>query len=365
MTAPPSPAEPLTTDFDRVRAVILRHGWNTTCYQILNEGMRHWISHDGEAAVGYVEAGGHILAAGAPVCSPEALERTVAEFEADHPGKAVCYVGAESRLNQIASASRRFDVVSLGAQPVWHPQAWLDGLKSHRSLREQLRRARAKGVRVSEWTEREAREVPELRRCLQAWLARKPIPNMRFLVEPDVFRYWGDRRLFVAEREGKMCGFVVLCPIPSRKGWLTEDFVRHPDAPNGTVELILHEAIRAIAADGAELLTMGMCPLSRRAGMEIGDSAHAWLRLVSKAGRSYGRVFYNFSGLEEFKAKFRPDAWEAVTVVRSGGRFSGTDLVAVVQAFTGYHPFLIPLRFARRKIAAGVSRLSRGAAVLP
>lgn len=330
-------------DYARAREVVLRHGWNTTCYQILNPGIRHWFSETHDAVIGYVRCAGHTLVAGAPICALDDLASVMADWEANE--KRVCYVGAESRLNQIA-ATEGHGMAAIGSQPLWAPANFLEAFDHHPSLKEQRRRARAKGVKVREMSADMAKAAPGVLECLHAWLKAKPIPNMRFLVEPNVFAYWGDRRLFVAEREGEVLGFVVLCPIPSRRGWLTEDFIRHPKAPNGTVELTLYEAVSAIEDDS--LVTMGMCPLSTLA--DAPSPPPTWLRLVGSLGRRVGRIFYNFQGLEEFKAKFRPDEWESVTLVRAGGPFGPADLSAVVQGFTGYHPVLMPMHFALRKL---------------
>jgi len=265
------------------------------------------------------------------------------EWEATHPQ--TCYVGGENRLNKVAEMGA-YGITALGSQPLWHPARFIESFNSHHSLREQRRRARAKGVTVHEWDPATPSDTAEIRSCLQAWLAKKPIPNMRFLVEPDVFSFAGDRKVFVAMLEGEVCGFVVLCPIPSRNGWLTEDFVRHPNAPNGTMELALYEAISSV--QDASLVTMGMCPLSRQS--QTDDPIPGWLRLVSRLGRRVGRVFYNFQGLEDFKAKFGPNEWEAVTIVRAGGAVRPSDLSAVVQAFTGYHPLLMPWHYMRRRL---------------
>jgi phosphatidylglycerol lysyltransferase len=45
--------------------------------------------------------------------------------------------------------------------------------------------------------------------------------------------------VFVAERAGDVVAFLVATPIPARGGWLLEQWPRAPDAPNGTVELVV------------------------------------------------------------------------------------------------------------------------------
>ena len=123
----------------RVRSLILKYGWNSTCYQILNPGIAHWISEDGDAVVGYVERGRVRVVAGAPVCAPERLEEIADAFElaAATKGASVCYFGAEARLELLRRRSSSHSRVLLGAQPVWNPRSWpgiLEGPVSYTHL---------------------------------------------------------------------------------------------------------------------------------------------------------------------------------------------------------------------------------------
>ena len=51
--------------------------------------------------------------------------------------------------------------------------------------------------------------------------------------------------------------------------------------------------------------------------------------------RAHGRRFYNFRGLEAFKAKLQPDAWEPVYVLSRERATSLRTLYAVAGAFAG------------------------------
>jgi CheY-like chemotaxis protein len=53
--------------------------------------------------------------------------------------------------------------------------------------------------------------------------------------------------VLVAERDGAVVGFLAAIPIYARPGWFFEDFLRDPDAPNGTVELLVDAGMRAAA----------------------------------------------------------------------------------------------------------------------
>lgn len=328
----------------RARELVLAHGWNTTSYQILNPGFRLWFSTSYDAVAGYVRVARRRVVGGAPVCALEDLPNVVEELERDAArcGERVVYFGAEARLEGVTRDDGRHSSVLLGAQPVWRPNDWAPIVAAHASLRAQLNRARNKGVTVTRWESERAERNPALERVLAEWLGTRGLPPLHFLVEPETLGDLCDRRVFVAERDGAPVGFLVASPIPARNGWLTEQFVRGHDAPNGTAELMIDAAVRWMADDGADYVTLGLAPLSRRAG----DDLHAtwWNRLAFTWARAHGRRFYNFEGLDAFKAKFFPDHWEAVYAVSNEHAFSLLSLYAIGAAFTNGHPILTVLR---------------------
>ena len=71
-------------------------------------------------------------------------------------------------------------------------------------------------------------------------------------------------------------------------------------------------ALRTFAEEGADYVTLGLAPLSRRAGVPD-ERPFPGLRLILAWIRAHGRRFYNFDGLDAFKAKFKPDAWEPLS----------------------------------------------------
>ena len=321
---------------------MLQHGWNTTCYQILNPGISLWFSSESEAVIGYVECSRARVVAGAPVCSESNLPGVVDEFEAESSSKGleVCYFGAEERLGALLTGQEGYSAVVLGAQPVWHPENFLNNLQSARSLRYQLHRAANKGVRVVEWEVERAAQDKNLNRCLQQWLQSRGLPPLHFLVEPQTLSRLMDRRIFVAEISHMPVAFVVLTPVPSRQGWVTEQFVRGADAPNGTVELMLAKAIDQVCANGSDFMTMGIVPLSNH-GSAAGKSNPAWLNTLLKWIRAHGRRFYNFDGLDQFKSKFQPDGWQPIYAITNRKRFSPKTLYAVAGAFSVGPPSLL------------------------
>lgn len=325
--------------FALARRIVLKYGWNTTSYQILNPGIERWFDPALEAVVGFSASKKVCVVAGAPVCPEENLKKTVEEFEAEaaKDRRRVCYFCAESRLESAVAASKTHSKFLLGAQPVWNPKNWAEIVRKHKSLRAQLNRARNKSVKVAEWTREKAFENPRLAECLKQWLGSKGLPPLKFLVEPDTLSRLFDRRIFVAETGEKIVGFVLLSPVASRNGWLFEQFIHCPGAPNGTVELMIDAAMRTLAGDGCDYATLGLAPLSRRAKIEPFENP-LWLKIFLAWMRKHGQRFYNFDGLDAFKAKLQPENWEPVFAISNEKKITPKTLYAIASAFSGNAP---------------------------
>lgn len=339
----------------RARALVLAHGWNATSYQIVNPGIKLWFSAAGDAVIGYVLARRTRVVAGAPVCRLDRLPTVLEEFEREcaEDGERTMYFGAEGRLEGALRPSRGHSMVLLGAQPAWDPRGWDEIVGRRASLRAQLNRARNKAVRVRERVVEPGATDPALRRTLDEWLATRGLPALHFLVEPETLERMWDRRLFVAERGTEVVGFLVASPVPARNGWLVEQIVRGRTAPNGTNELLVDAAMRALARDGATYVTLGLSPLSSHA-FEVDGANPLWLRVLLGWVRAHGRRFYNFEGLDRFKSKFAPDRWEPVYAIYARPRFSLGALRAIAAAFTGESPELTFVRALLRAVRTEV-----------
>lgn len=327
-------------------------------YQILNPGIRRWFSADGDAVVGYASASGCRVVAGAPVCASERLAETADAFAIDarRARQWLCYFGAQDRLIEILAGRGPMSALLLGAQPFWNPEQWPAKIAGKASLRAQLSRARNKGVTVQPWPTTAGDPPPGVQRCLNEWLQTRGLPPMHFLVEWNILPRLLDRRLFVAERGGEIIGFLIASPIPLREGWLIEQIIRGRAAPNGTTELLLDTAIRALAAEGASFVTLGLSPLSRAVTQH---PVPPWsVRLLLAWVRVHARRFYNFEGLDRFKHKFQPDGWEPIYAVTNRPKVSVRTLYAIAGAFGGTSPVL----FIGRALLRAVAQEARWAA---
>ena len=287
-------------DRERVLALLERHGWNATSFQILEPGFQYWF--DDDACVGYVDTGRAWVAAGPPIAAAERLAETSARFvdAAREAGRRACLFGTEARFRDATT----WPSLPIGEQPIWSPAAWDGIVRGKKSLREQLRRARAKGVVVR------ALPVEEL-------TARR------------------------AELAGNIVGFLGIVPIYARDGWFFEDFLRDPAAPNGTIELLIDAGMRAAATENVAIATLGLAPLAGE------------INPVLRSARRVGRVLYDFEGLRAFKAKLAPSSWDPIFLSYPPG---GSSIRAVVDTLTAFARGGL-LRF-------GIETLLRGPAIV-
>jgi phosphatidylglycerol lysyltransferase len=336
----------MSDDRARVLALLRRHGWNATSFQVLEEGFRYWFPPgDDDACVAYVDTGHAWVAAGAPLAAPERL-RTVAEAflqAGAAAGRRASFFATERRFTPGATMGS----LLIGEQPIWDPGDWPAIVRGSRTLREQLRRARAKGVTVRALGADEVTGLrPAVERLMTRWLATRPLAPMGFLVDVQPFAFAGERRMFIAERAGTVVGFLSACPVYARKGWLLEDLLRDPAAPNGTAELLVDAAMTALAREGSRYVTLGLAPLAGPVAGLLGAARHLLVGL------------YDFRGVYAFRAKLRPQSWDPIHLLYPTGRAPAAlaATAALLDALAA---------FARGNLAGfGVETLLRGPALV-
>lgn len=307
----------------RVLTLLRAHGWNSTSFQVLEPGFRYWF--DGEdACVGYVDTGKAWVVAGAPIAPPERLRDVARSFTAlaATAGKRVVFFGTESRFQDTVG----WPALRIGDQPVWAPEDWNATLERSRSLREQLRRARAKGVKVRRLDPVELAPGHPMRGQLDdliaRWLHKHPMAPMGFLVQVHPYTFPDERHCFAALLGERLVGFLGVIPIYARAGWFFEDFLSDPIAPNGTVELLIDAGMRAAATNGIPYVTLGLVPLVGEVGVRL------------RAVRRWGALLYDFDGLRAFKGRFKPRTWDPIYLSYPPGTSSWGAMIDTLTAFS-------------------------------
>jgi lysylphosphatidylglycerol synthetase-like protein (DUF2156 family) len=305
-----------------VEDLALELGSDAMSFLAVETGMQHWIDDgtDGTGAcVAYVATPGAWVAACAPL-APDGQHRRAAErfvAAARRAGRRASFFATESLA--VDGMTR----VLVGEQPLFAPARWLDELARRRGLREQLRRARAKGVRARLVAAGELGEGNELRVAVDAlgrrWLRHRHLEPLGFLASIEPFHHPERHRYVIAEHRDRLVGFLSATPMRRGHGWLVEDVFRDRTAPSGTTETLLHALMVAVRDD--ETVTLGLTPLA---------GPVAW---PLRAARWLSRPLYDFAGLRAFRERMHPGAWQPVYLVHPRRESSTLHFVAVLQAF--------------------------------
>src|SRR6185295_19182676 len=104
-------------------------------------------------------------------------------------------------------------------------------------------------------------------------------------------------------------------------------------------------------------ITLGFSPLSQRAELRA-DANPPWVRILLRWARAHGRRFYNFEGLDAFKAKFRPKRWEPIYAISNERTFSFRMLYAIAAAFANGSPILMGCKAILRAVSREISWLA-------
>jgi phosphatidylglycerol lysyltransferase len=301
-------------------------GSDAVSFQALESGLRWW--HDAAppsgtgASLAFHEVGRSWIAVGTPLVAQDlrsaAAQRFADEARVHH--KRAVFFGVEQ-----PDIFADFHRLPIGLQSELRPSLWAATLRRSPKLREQLRRARAKGVltRIVAASELTAglplrNAVEELR---DEWLGLRPMEPMVFLVSVEPF-HAPERHVYIlAEWRGKPVQFLSAVPIGERCGWLMEDMLRSVAAPNGTTELLIDRLMQHVQND-SELVTPGLTPLA--------GPIPWWLRLA----RDAAMPLYDFSGLRRFRARLSPPVWRRIWLVWDRGPVIAV-LLDVLRAFAG------------------------------
>ena len=248
------------------------------------------------------------------------VERFLARARA--AGRRVAFFAVEERFLRASG----LDSILIGEQPTWDPLAWDGTVQRAKSLREQLRRARAKGVAVRR-VDAEAMADSGVagaprRRGADRALARVArdgadgVPGrcaaVRVRAGAPLLRRREGRAYRPLPRGGARstrvaggCSRISCATRPPRTG--------PPSWPSTS-------RCARWRKRGARYVTLGLAPLAGTSG---------WLRVA----KEWTRALYDFEGVRAFKAKLRPNAWEPIYLAFPTGTSANAALFDALAAF--------------------------------
>jgi phosphatidylglycerol lysyltransferase len=294
------------------------YGYNAHSLVSVAPGARLWSSPEIDGAIIYGEFGRVWLAAGDPLARPEETTELARLFVADarRHNKVAAFIPATERFARLATKSGMC-AVKVGAAPYFDLKTWNPRGDRAKKMRAGLNQAQRAGVAVEAVEAVSDKLRQETAALCRTWLqTRRAASGFSWLLALDPFRHAAHKKFFAArDATGKLVGLLAASHIPSRDGWYLEDVLRLPDAPPGTADLLVIEALRRLRDEGASLATLGTSPLAPDGEDDISTRGHAQTKRALRLVGARMGTFYNFAGVRRFKAKFAPSFWESEYVL--------------------------------------------------
>jgi len=239
-------------------------GSTPLAYATLQPGLDYFFTREGYMA--FTQQDEHVFALGDPVTRTEAYATTIGAFAAfarqarlsltalqigRHAARA--YQGQGKTVNQMGIETvLAIPTFTLHGGDKSHVRHWYNSAKKH-------------GIQVHELdSHREAAQA--CKQVSDRWLQQKGEQELSFLTRPMVIGHELDVRRFYATREGQWMGITSFTPLYQDghiRGYY-HDIVRIvPEAPPGTSDIILLEAIAKFRHEGKTSCSLGLSPFYR------------------------------------------------------------------------------------------------------
>jgi phosphatidylglycerol lysyltransferase len=324
---------PLTTAAEWALIRLGRYGLNSFSSCLLYDDVFQYHCQSVDGFVGYQESRWILVATGEPVCDGRDYLRAAQEFVrfAAAQGKTAAFVAVGQEFVDVVRAERPTTLL-LGDDWIFPVRTYAprgEHAKKVRSASNQLLRH---GGIVREYRPSAGRNVGlELQICqmVDRWLATRSWFTMHLLTL-NLFGLADLKRYFYVEYEGRPVAILSCLPIFARHGYLFEDLIRDPDAPNGCSELMVLEAIRRFRAEGTQMATFGLSPrLDARSITNL-----SWIeRKIATLGFAAATRLSALHKLSHHRKKFHTGVREPVYLVKFPTGVTVGDICGILTTF--------------------------------
>lgn len=300
------------------------YGYNPHSLVSISQNSKMWFDFQTQSGLSFFERGKIRLVAGEIIGAEKNCKRAVHKFleESANQNKIVCFLPATEKFAKTIMPLG-FEAVKIGASPYFDLQTWNPRGNKAKKMRAGCNQARKAGILIEKVKEIDSILENEVTDLSNSWLkSRRASVKFGWLFELNPFKHIEHKKLFVARNnENRLVGLLAASPIPAREGWYLEDVLRYPDSPNGTTDLLIFEALKSLAEEGAKIATLGTVPLAIDGEDLISSKKYTLTKMIFNFSRQKGEFIYNFKGLRHFKSKFVPTWWESEYILLPKGLF--------------------------------------------
>jgi phosphatidylglycerol lysyltransferase len=290
-------------------------GYNSISYFALSEEKSYFFSKSRKVVIAYVLEGTVAVVAGDPIGPESELAGALHEFKTFCSQQDWTMVFWQVR-NDLLDLYHTFGMhfIKIGEDAVINTQTFTLRGGAMANVRTYAKRAEKEGLRVV-FYHGQVQDVEHLRqieKISQQWVTRKGGSEMGFSL--GQFNSTGDPEQVTAlaiDKQNLVHAFVTFIPIYGRKGWGLDLMRRAERCAPGTMELLLSRSIEFLKSCGAEMVSLGLAPMSNANNEDTSllDSS------IDALTHRFGNLKESHS-LSQFKKKFHP-TWESRYLVYS------------------------------------------------
>lgn len=175
------------------------------------------------------------------------------------------------------------------------------------------------GLRVEEWkltdVIKDKEKLATLNEVKELWEAQSFVSLSGFLHGMTFEDIPEDRKCFVAiTKENVVDGILITTPIAANKSWYFEDLLIRTtsEATKGIGELLTLSAMEALQLLNHEEVSLGIVPMTTVGVCEFGEAPPTNFLKLTKFFQSSMGMFYNASGMELFRKRFKVVRWDKI-----------------------------------------------------
>lgn len=293
---------------DFLTSYLTRHGCHSLSYSTLQPGLTHFV----EETLGYLayrRIGRFSFVLADPVCADSDIPTLIDRFHEAFDRPAYVHVG---RRTAEVLANRGYRCNRMGQESTVDLRRFRPTWRSHRSIRESVRRFRRADLTVMESSLKEMAALgiglDNIRSVSDLWLRRQGGRELRFLTRQMNLNGATEIRRFFMLRGDDLVGFTFFDPVYSNGQVVgyCPNIARFDDRslPTGRSAYINLVAGRQFEREGIHRLYLGLLPLDGDLRADLPESR--LLRLMFQTARRHS-IGFNFEGLARHKAQYRGD----------------------------------------------------------
>ncbi len=325
---------PDNAEKSKIDSLLRKYGRNSMSSLLLYDGFQYHFLNGREGFIGYYDMPKLLIGIAEPICRKEDYGRCIAEFmELGGKAKKDCaFLLVEEHFAEIAKGFG-FNAIQIGEDFIFDVQTYAPRGDNAKKVRSATNQVRKRGAIVQEYNpllQRDRHIEEEFAAISRRWIQSRKFKCRAYFVGLKLFDLHSIKRYFYVEYDNRIVAFLTCLPIYEKEGYLFEDLVRDPLAPNGASELMILEAIKKFREEGKRIATFGVSP---RIKLDETDGFSGWSRMVTRFCVPVVDRMLGLRRLHHHRKKFNTESVEKCYLLKYPKRLRIADIIAILKTF--------------------------------